>query len=435
MKLSRYQWFLLILWGSMLLPSLGFMALVRADLNGLVVELVVLAVAMLVSAILLRVLTRDDRSRIDALTNALRNLRDSDYSVSLAEQDRDEIDQLLAQYNLLTEKLRQERQRLYQRELLLDSVIENASLALVLLDQNGVVIYSNTHASHMFNRGRAINGLTFDSFREVLPEKLFSFIETESSGILSIEHEGEAEQYHVSVGNFNFHASQHKLLMVKQLTRELNRQEVAVWRKVIRVISHELNNSLAPITSMAHSAKIAVEKQKTETLLHALDTIAERAQHLSDFVGGYAKLAKLPEPQMEEVELSTFFSHLQSLMSFRLHEPLPCERLNFDPRQMQQVLLNLLKNAYESGSDAADIELAVHLENHSAVIDIKDKGSGMSKEVLSQAVLPFYTTKEGGSGVGLSLCREIVQQHNGQLIFRNREKGGLCVSIALPQPW
>ncbi|MFX4229117.1 MAG: sensor histidine kinase [Porticoccaceae bacterium] len=432
MKLSRFQWLLLILWTSILLTSLAFMAFVRHQLNGPTAEWVALALALALSAILLRLLTRNDRNRVDALTNALRNLRDSDYSVSLVDEGRDEIDGLLAQYNLLTEKLRQERQRLYQRELLLDSVIENASLAIVLLDQNGVVIYSNTHASHMFNRGRAINGLRFDSFRDFLPEKLFSFVESESSGILSIEHEGEAEQYHVSVGNFNFHASQHKLLMVKQLTRELNRQEVAVWRKVIRVISHELNNSLAPITSMAHSAKIAVEKQKPETLLHALDTIAERAQHLSEFVGGYAKLAKLPEPQIEEVELATFFSQLQSLMPFEMHGPLACEHLNFDPRQMQQVLLNLLKNAHESGSAPEAIELSLLLENRSAVIEIKDRGNGMSEDVLSQAVLPFYTTKTSGSGVGLSLCREIVQQHNGQLIFRNRENGGLCVSIALP---
>lgn len=432
MKLSRYQWLLLILWLSILLPSIVFMLLKQDQLFSLAAEWLALAAALAISAILLRLLTRNDRERIDALTNALRNLRDSDYSVSLAQEGKDEIDGLLAQYNLLTEKLRQERQRLYQRELLLDSVIENASLALVLIDQNGVVIYSNTHASHMFNRGRAINGLRFDSFRDFLPEKLFIFVESESSGILSIEHEGEPEQYHVSVGNFSFHASQHKLLMVKQLTRELNRQEVAVWRKVIRVISHELNNSLAPITSMAHSAKIAVEKQKPETLLHALDTIAERAQHLSEFVGGYAKLAKLPEPQIEEVELEPFFSQLQSLMPFKMHEMSGFEHLNFDPSQMQQVLLNLLKNAHESGSPAESIELSLRLENRSAVIDLKDRGSGMSKEVLSQAVLPFYTTKVSGSGVGLSLCHEIVQQHNGQLIFRNREKGGLCVSIALP---
>jgi len=432
MKLSRFQWLLLILWGSILLPSIVFMLLKQEQLFSLTAEWLALAAALATSAILLRILTRNDRNRIDALANALRNLRDSDYSISLVEHDRDEIDELLAHYNLLTDKLRRERQHLYQRELLLDTVIENVSLALVLLDQNGVVIYSNTHASDMFNRGRAINGLPFESFRDFLPEKLFSFVESESSGILSIEHEGESEQYHVSVGNFNFHASQHRLLMVKQLTRELNRQEVAVWRKVIRVISHELNNSLAPITSMAHSAKIAVEKQKPETLLHALDTIAERAQHLSEFVGGYAKLAKLPEPKIEEVHLATFFSQMQSLMPFRMNESLPCENLNFDPRQMQQVVLNLLKNAHESGSAPESIELSLQLENRSAVIEIKDKGSGMSEEVLAQAVLPFYTTKSSGSGVGLSLCREIVQHHNGQLIFSNREGGGLCVSIVLP---
>ena len=149
--------------------------------------------------------------------------------------------------------------------------------------------------------------------------------------------------------------------MVKQLTRELNRQEVAVWRKVIRVISHELNNSLAPISSMAHSAKIAVEKQKPETLLQALDTIADRAQHLSEFVGGYAKLAKLPEPQIEEVDLETFFSQLQSLMPFQMNDTLPVKSLWFDTRQMQQVILNLLKNAHESDSEPEAIELSVRL--------------------------------------------------------------------------
>jgi two-component system nitrogen regulation sensor histidine kinase NtrY len=303
MKLNRFSLCLLALWGSLLTGLLCFFLFESWLANQLLSFGLALVAAMALSSILLRQLMLRDLSRFEALKNGLANLRDNDFSVSIAQSNSDDIDELLQSYNQLVDKLRVERQRLYQRELLLDTVIENVSLALVLLDQNDTVIYSNSYASHLMNRGRAINGLKLDDFQSNLPDSFLKMVSEQSSGIISVEHGEETEQYHLSVGSFNFHSSQHRLILVKQLTRELNRQEVTIWRKVIRVISHELNNSLAPISSMAHSAKLAVAKAKPEPLLRALDTIAERAAHLNEFVGAYARLAKIPEPVFEDVQL------------------------------------------------------------------------------------------------------------------------------------
>jgi C4-dicarboxylate-specific signal transduction histidine kinase len=184
---------------------------------------------------------------------------------------------------------------------------------------------------------------------------------------------------------------------------------------VIRVISHELNNSLAPVASLANSAAALLERQQYQRLPEILRTIEERAQHLESFIHGYARFAKLPSPRFEQVAWTAFVQGLVAQQSFQLLGSLPEPALSCDRAQMEQALLNLLKNAHESGSVPEGVSMEVKRTAEGVRIEVGDRGPGMSDTVMSNALVPFYSTKR--NGISLS----------------NREGGGLLVSLLLPQ--
>jgi signal transduction histidine kinase len=162
-------------------------------------------------------------------------------------------------------------------------------------------------------------------------------------------------------------------------------------------------------------------------------TIEERAAHLKAFLDGYARFAKLPAPNLQAVAWEPFIESLRHTVGFRGPVSLPARDGHFDPAQVQQVLINLLKNAHESGSSPEDVELTIADDGRMVRVQVLDRGSGMSEQVLANALLPFYSTKRSGTGLGLSLCREIAEAHGGRISLANRPDGGLAVSVWLPQ--
>jgi signal transduction histidine kinase len=220
--------------------------------------------------------------------------------------------------------------------------------------------------------------------------------------------------------------------MLRQLTTELRRQEVQTWKKVIRVISHELNNSLAPVASLAHSGAELTRRGQTERLESIFATIEERARHLEGFISGYAHFAKLPSPRLEVMHWPAFVAGLRSQIGFTVLDELPEEPARLDVPQVEQALLNLLKNAHESGSKAEDIGLRVRRQSGLLRLEVSDRGSGMSEAVLANALVPFYSTKRSGTGLGLALAREIAEAHGGRISLANREGGGLVVAMVVP---
>jgi nitrogen fixation/metabolism regulation signal transduction histidine kinase len=370
---------------------------------------------------------------ITALGDGVASFKDGDFSVSLNPKRDDELGALVNLYNAAGDVLRRERQSLYQRELMLDTVIQSTPWALVLGNANGRVVYSNVAARQLFHQGRRFEGLVFAEVLQDAPETLREAVQKGRDGMFSVQREDEDEIYYLSREHFTLNAQRHDLYLFKQLTRELNRQEVAIWKKVIRVLSHELNNSLAPITSLAHSGRILAAQPGKGKLDAVLATIEERAQHLKHFIDGYGRFAKLPAPRVESVDWAAFMASLSGMAPFTLEGPLPAEPGRFDATQLQQVLINLLKNAHESGSAKEAVTLSVRQAPQGLRMDVADAGPGMSPDVLEQALLPFYSTKQSGTGLGLPLCREIVEAHGGRISLANRAEGGLVVSVWLPQ--
>ena len=370
--------------------------------------------------------------QFQALIGGVTSLRDNDFSISIAETRSDEFGELVAMYNELGSILRNERQELFQRELLLDTVIQSTPLALVLVNAQDAIVYSNSAARIMFMGGRRLEGHTYADILKDVPEPIREAVAQKRDGLFTVEGDADHETYHLSQREFVLNAQPHQLYLFKRLTREINRQEVATWKKVIRVIGHELNNSLAPISSLAHSGSLVLDKPNREKLADIFSTIEERSNHLKEFIDGYARFAKLPQPRIENVDWGEIVNSLRQTVPFDVDGELPEHEGRFDPVQIEQVLINLLKNAHESGSVESDIRLQVKVDREDQIVRVIDRGSGMSEQVLNSALLPFYSTKQTGSGLGLPLCREIIEAHGGSLNLANRRDGGLIVEFSLP---
>ena len=367
-----------------------------------------------------------------ALAGTVGSYRDGDFSFSLAWPRRDELGELVDAHNELGDVLREQRLGLVQRELLLDTMVQNTPVAMLLVAEAGPIVYANIAARQLLNQGRKLEGHSISAILEKAAVPLRDAIDRGGDGLFSVGSEDEEEIYHLARRSFLLNGRKHELLLLRQITVELRRQEVQTWKKVIRVISHELNNSLAPVASLAHSGGELTRRGMHEKLPSIFATIEERARHLEGFIRGYAHFAKLPMPRTEAIAWPDFVSRLRSQIPFEVDGALPEPLAHFDLAQMEQALLNLLKNAHESGSPEADVCLRVRQLGGLLRIEVLDRGPGMSEAVLSNALVPFYSTKRSGTGLGLALAREIAEAHGGRISLGNRDGGGLAVAMVLP---
>ena len=381
---------------------------------------------------LLRWLLRPANALLRALAGTVASYRDGDFSFGIRWDGGGELGELAEAHNQLGTVLREQRQALVQRELLLDTMVQNTPVAMLLLDPGQRVTLGNLAARKMLGDGSRLEGRHLDSLLPTWPAALRDALLGEGDGLFLIGEGEEEEICHLARRRFRLNGRRHELILLRRMTTELRRQEVQTWKKVIRVISHELNNSLAPIASLAHSGLELLRRGQHERLPAALATIEERARHLEGFIRDYARFAKLPAPRPQRLQWAGFLQRLGSQFAFAIDGELPVDTACFDVAQMEQALLNLLKNAHESGSAAEAVRLAVRRAAEGWRIDVLDRGGGMNETVMAQALLPFYSTKRSGTGLGLALAREIAEAHGGRIALSNRDGGGLCVSLFLP---
>jgi nitrogen fixation/metabolism regulation signal transduction histidine kinase len=405
------------------------------------VALLSLTVVLPLVALAIRHALAPLRSLLRALTGSVHTYRDGEYNFGIHWRGGDELAGLVAAHGELGEVLRDQRQGLVQRELLLDTMLQNTPVAMLLVTAGGDgtrrIVFANLAARKLLNSGWKLEGRRFDDLVAQAPAQMQEALSRGSDSLFVVgaakdEEAGEEQVYHLARRQFRLNGRAHDLLLLRLLTSELRRQEVQTWKKVIRVISHELNNSLAPVASLAHSGAELVRRGQHERLVEIFATIEERARHLEGFIGGYARFAKLPQPRLQQVAWREFLGGLQRQVAFRLDMQEGALRGMVDAGQMEQALLNLLKNAHESGSPAEAIAVRLTPLPEWLRIEVLDGGPGMSEAVLQNALVPFYSTKRHGTGLGLALTREIAEAHGGRLSLHNRDGGGLCVTLQLP---
>jgi nitrogen fixation/metabolism regulation signal transduction histidine kinase len=409
------------------------------------------ALAALGVFVLSRLLVTDPATSIlQAVADGLLSFSEREYGMRLAAPNADEVlGDLVRRFNKLGEVLRTEHNDRYQREILLETVLETTAMAVVLCNEALRIVYANGAARELFGDGRKLDGHDFRAILAAAPAAFRQAIEQETDAIFSVETPGAdaapgagadagpagaPETYHLARRYFQLSMQPHILFILKPLTRAILRKEADTWKRTIRIISHEINNSLAPISSLIHSGRLMLQKpEMVPRLAEALDTIEERSTHLRGFIEGYAKFARLPLPAKQENRWDPLIEGLRPLYSFRVEGALPERPGMFDAGQMQQVLINLLKNAVEAGGPPEGITLSIaEVPAGAFEIRIEDRGQGMRDDVMKNALLPFFSTKPSGSGLGLPLCREIVEAHGGTLSIRPRAGGGISVVCLIP---
>jgi nitrogen fixation/metabolism regulation signal transduction histidine kinase len=391
-------------------------------------------VAMLSGGLVWMLMVRPKLMACSRLAAGLQEIKGHNFSIRLGRAGERDLGELAARFDEVAAALGAGQSNGTQRDLLLKTIVGSAPMAIVLFGETGRIVYSNEEARQLFFEGNALEGHNFLHMLKDAPETLRAALLADNAALFTLEDTEERESYHLAKSYFSIDGEEHTLVMVKHLTRELGRREAEVYKRVIRVISHEFNNSLAPINSLIHSARLIAKKpEHLPKLEKVLDTVEERATHLSTFLEGYASFARLPRPRPQIVAWSGFLDAIKSLWPSVAVGPAPSRPGYFDAAQMQQVLINLIKNAYEAKAEPSDVELSVESTSDGGTrFLVADRGAGMSLCVLKSACQPFFSTKERGSGVGLALCREIVEAHNGKLRIEARDGGGTIVSCWLP---
>ncbi|KAB2897637.1 MAG: PAS domain-containing protein [Kofleriaceae bacterium] len=356
---------------------------------------------------------------------------EQDYSVRLTTRVDDPWD-LVRRFNKLGDLLRRSHDDVFQKEMMLETVLGATPTAIVLDNEAGRVVYANGTARELLGDGQPLEGRSYDDLVAELTPEVRDALARPGDALFSVEGADRNDVYDVARRFFDINSQRHRLTMIRPLGRELERRDAEAWKQAIRVIGHELNNSLAPITSLVHSAQALVEGPRADKLRGVLVTVEERTRHLGMFLEGFARLARLPRPSPEEVAWAPFLAGVQAVHPFTIAGALPSGPGWFDRAQLQQVIINLVKNAHEAGSAGDQVEVRVAPADGGVRIQVLDRGQGMSEEVRRRALLPFYSTKKSGGGIGLALSREIVDAHAGRIGLSARDGGGTVVELWLP---
>ncbi|MES1207152.1 MAG: PAS domain-containing protein, partial [Pseudomonadota bacterium] len=292
-------------------------------------------VTWIVNALIFRyLLFRRTDGVIQAISDGLLSFAERDYSMRLAVDPEGELGDLVKRFNRLGDVLRAEHNDVYQKEMLLETVLEATSMAIVLCNDAHRVVYSNSAARDLLDEGRKLEGQDLRAVFERAPAQFREALENQTDTLFTVDKDEGSETYHLSRRYFNLSTQQHSLFIIKALTKAIVRKEAETWKKAIRVISHELNNSLAPISSLVHSARLILKQpEMLPKMGSVLDTIEERAAHLRGFLEGYARFARLPSPSRQATPWDDLVDSVKPLYSFRLVGELPAAPAMVDRAQ------------------------------------------------------------------------------------------------------
>ena len=245
---------------------------------------------------------------------------------------------------------------------------------------------------------------------------------------------GQLETLMIKENKFQLHGFTHTLVLFSRITKEFAHEELKTWKNIIRLINHELANTLGPLKSLLHSAQKVSNEENVAKLPKIYNSMDDILDHLHGFLQRYADFARLPQPVAINPINTKILLKSYLLLCLKI---LFCQRVDFsasfDAAQMQQVVINLLKNAQESGSSEDKIKFEL-LQNTNQTWEmiVFDAGKGMGHDILEKVTLPFFSTKPHGSGVGLALCREIAEAHQGELRIHSVKDEGTRVRVILP---
>jgi PAS domain S-box-containing protein len=369
---------------------------------------------------------------LQTLANLLAALREDDFSIrGRTDNPEDPLGAALLEVNALAETLHEQRLGAVEATALLRTVMEQIDVAVFAFDPEHRLRIVNRTGERLM--GRTVEQMLGRTAEELAVTDWFG----EAPRVVDITPPGGgAGRWEVRRTTFRLGGLPHDLLVLSDVSRPLREQERQAWQRLIRVIGHELGNSLGPIKSIAGSLESLVHKDPAppdwrEDMQRGLQVIQSRTDSLSRFTGAYARLARLPAPKPASIVLKPFLQRLAGLetrvpVSIR---PGPDITLDADPDQLEQLFINLLRNAADATLEVGGAGVAMGWRRLKGRVElwVDDDGPGLSN--TANLFVPFFTTKPAGSGIGLVLCRQIAEAHEGSLKLENRKDARGCRAL------
>ncbi|HET8772329.1 MAG TPA: ATP-binding protein [Thermoanaerobaculia bacterium] len=361
------------------------------------------------------------------ISNIITALREEDYSLRARNARRDDaLGEVMVEVNALATLMESRKLEAVEAAALLRAVLAQIDAAIFAFDAEDRLQLVNRAGERLLGIPRErLAGRTAAELglAELLAE----------DGPATIDR--GATRWDVHRSSFRERGSPHRLLVLADITRALREEELDAWRRIVRVLGHELNNSLAPIKSIATSLEQLVVREELpddwkEDVTRGVRVIGSRAEALTRFTRAYAQLARLPEPRRRDVRIDALARRVAALETrVPLHLDGPETTIRADEDQLEQLLINLVKNAADAAQSAVAIRWNVH--GDSLTLQVEDDGPGVSG--TGNLFVPFFTTKPSGSGIGLFLSRQIAEAHGGSLTLENRANGkGAVATLTLP---
>ncbi|HTI58108.1 sensor histidine kinase [Mucilaginibacter sp.] len=355
---------------------------------------------------------------LKSLMQGIEAIRDRDFNVKFVPTGKREVDQLIGVYNEMIDHLRTERTIQEQQHFFLEKLIYTSPTGIIILDYDNNIHQINPKACTILNvNEKELLKLSV----EYLPDEFLKHIKMVKPGDSKIFKLNGATTYRLQRSHFIDRGFARDFIMIEELTAEILAAEKNVYGKVIRMMAHEVNNTIGPVNSIIQSA-LKTDKlwdgHHSDDLKDALGVGLDRNQNLNLFIRNFADLVKLPEPNRKLIDLNKLVTSVVTLMELRASEkdvkliaqlnPMPVN-ISADEQQMEQVLINIVKNAIEAIGENGEVKLSVNLMPRQLIIS--DTGKGISREQSEQLFTPFFTTKKDGQGIGLTLVREILVNH------------------------
>lgn len=351
------------------------------------------------------------------------------------------FDELKAAFSEVFARFQQARAEKEEHYRYLQTVVQHVGIGLISFQQNGEIELMNTAARRLLRAPTAKNLHALESFSKPLVEKLLRMRSGERT-LVKVDDRNEVLQLALHATELKMREQRYTLVSLQNIQSELEEKELEAWQKLIRVLTHEIMNSVTPIASLASTindllgangrprreeAAAGLDTEVAQDVREAVQTIQKRSEGLLHFVEAYRNLARIPKPNFKIFPVKSLLQNVQQLMrahaganAIDLQVLITPESLEVtaDPELIEQVLINLLLNAIQAVEHRPQpkIELRARLDARGRVlVQIADNGPGILPEVMDKIFIPFFTTKPGGSGIGLSLSRQIMRQHRGTI--------------------